>query len=201
MKRPHKEDQQSKINPGFFSLQRHGQRTTADVPCGYCPHIENVALKGRCNPELLKRMMSMRGWLIPKKRGKNTCPKCVAKFRSIKKREQGVVNKKSGGLTIVSSKDEGKNSPADFKIQRQVSGLLETYYNEDAECYREGYTDAKIGEEIGVSEQFVTRFRTEAFGPLKCPNELSTLVKDIEDMEGFLDDLKTRVMAAVSKFG
>ena len=184
--------------PEWYTVQRREGRAAAVVFCSYCNFEEVITQQGRIASEWLERRLKGKGWGLPRMRGKTTCPKCAVKFRSINKKGKEKMARED--LKVVASNEKGNRPPADFKIQRQVAGLLETYYDEEAKCYRQGYTDAKIGEEVGVSEQFVCRFRSEAFGPLAVPNEISQLKGDIDDMQQMLNDLRSRLEHTLRKF-
>lgn len=94
---------------------------------------------------------------------------------------------------------------------RKVFQLLEDNFDAENGQYLEGYDDASIAKETGVSPNAVKEYRTAAFGKLKPPTELHKAKQDLDDLENLflktegeirqqIKDLRQRILNLQRKF-
>ena len=77
----------------------------------------------------------------------------------------------------------------DPKIARKVFALLDEHFDEHTRLYRDGYTDKRIADEVGTSEELVARTRSAAYGELAEDPVISGLRDDVQLLRMELDDL------------
>lgn len=57
----------------------------------------------------------------------------------------------------------------------KIRSVLDSYFDDAAGCWLDGYSDQKAGEEIGVPWALVTRIREAAYGPIRVDPEVAGL--------------------------
>ena len=102
-------------------------------------------------------------------------------------------------------------TPTTGAALRKVFQLLEENFDGSNGQYSNGYDDAKIAKETGVSEKAVKDYRTSAFGKLKPPTDLEILKQEVGELETFflktesemrekIKDAKQRILQLQRKF-
>jgi hypothetical protein len=104
-----------------------------------------------------------------------------------------------------------KVTPITGLALRKVFQLLEDNFDAEKGQYLQGYDDASIAKETGVSPNAVKEYRTAAFGKLKPPTELDKARQDLDALETLflktegqlrqeIKDLKQRILQIQRKF-
>ena len=97
------------------------------------------------------------------------------------------------------------------KALREVFRLLETHFDADQGCYLNDYSDERIAKETDISKDAVKKYRIEAFGKIKPPNDIYLLRQELRELETFalqtendmrqrLKDINLRLTAMERKF-
>jgi uncharacterized protein YjcR len=73
-------------------------------------------------------------------------------------------------------------SPMAKEALRQVTRLLDTNFDQARGRYLNGYSDARIAEEVGISTQAVRTEREEGWGVLKIDEALQAMTDDVGAM-------------------
>lgn len=178
--------------PGSLPYTVHfsetGYRAIAECGCG---RTTEIGMRFRFPPEKVVQKIERRGW---ERVGQTEwrCPACIAERRNMRKGETMAkpAELKAPSLTV-------PNAAA----QRKVFQLLEDHFDDAKGQYQVGWSDAKIGEETGLSEHYVAVVRREAFGEIKPPAELVGFKTEIEAVEQMVKDLKARIEAALTVAG
>lgn len=76
-------------------------------------------------------------------------------------------------------------TPVSGKALRQVFQLLEDQFLIEDGQYRDGYDDARIAKETGISLEAVKQYRVNAFGKIKPPSEIAILRHELRELETF----------------
>ena len=79
-------------------------------------------------------------------------------------------------------------SPIAAKAQVQMVRLLSDHFDADTGAFVDGWTDEKIATQTGIALKAVVTFREAGFGPLKEPEEITKLAKEIEAFRGMVRD-------------
>lgn len=98
-------------------------------------------------------------------------------------------------ITNASSTDAAK------KNKRTVIIALEDYFDEAARQYRNGQSDDKVAEELGLAPAFVAMVREEFFGKLAEPSEVQAMRSEVAALEKSVAGIKARLDTLVSRNG
>lgn len=71
------------------------------------------------------------------------------------------------------------------KALREVFRLLEDHFDAEQGCYTDDYSDERIAKETDISKEAVKKYRVEAFGKIKPPNEIYLLRQELRELETF----------------
>ena len=69
----------------------------------------------------------------------------------------------------------------------KVRALLDGHFDDSRGAYLDGYSDKRIGEEVGVPWKLVEAVREAAYGPLRADPEADTLLADLKALRGAID--------------
>lgn len=166
------------------------------VTCDY----ERVSSKGwRPNEGQIIRKVEAQKWALVK--GALRCPACEAKRKAANptpKQEAQVIETKPKATA------EAPRHPTPA-IKRQIIGLLEDAYDDDAKRYRNpADNDKSIAEVIGNGclWGWVAAIREELFGPDTRNAELEAIRAEVKRLEGVAGNMKgeiVKVEAAVAE--
>ena len=175
-----------------YSVRRQGGSGgyCAVIFCDYCSAEDQLSLSARLPPEVVRQKFIDKGWQIPRRSGKAACPRCLATFKSIA-REKGVA--KSANVRVVAA------SPTAAQ-QRKLYALLEQHFNDETGSYAADWDDARLAEEIGISEASVRGIRESSFGALAPPMALQTLQGELVSLKSMLCDVELRLQAELKKY-
>ena len=146
---------------------RHSCGTTvteAHVACQTCKTVGTVSGANNLPPEVFDKKFRQAGWKLDP----HVCPNCIAKAAQLKK----------DAATMTAQPD--------LKAQALVHETLSERFNKETGRYADGWSDARIVKECSMSADFVARYRTAAFGPLKEPEESARLRADLVSFKGLV---------------
>jgi hypothetical protein len=116
-------------------------------------------------PGQLDKKFQQRGWdLDPAK-----CPACITKETESKKMAS-------------------KPTQSTVKAQAAMFRMLTDNFDGDAGSFATGWTDKRIAQETGLSVDYVTAFREEAFGKIKEPEIFAKLLQDIQTLNIMIEE-------------
>ena len=83
---------------------------------------------------------------------------------------------------------------------RKVFQLLEDQFDDENGVYRNDYSDKRIADETGISENTVKQHRTQAFGKLRPPTELHQMQQELKEIETLTLQLDNDLRRKVKDF-
>jgi AraC-like DNA-binding protein len=164
---------------------------TLHVPCERGRHVVDVDADPGSHPDMIAKRMIRRGWTVG---SKLTCPDCSRK--PARRKEPAVVAKpleqSAAAVTSMPTATGALAAPSEAakKAHRFVMMMLEEHYDEAKNCYRAGYSDAKIAKESGASEPHVRDTREKYFGPIGEPAEVRALKAELAKLS---DEFATQI--------
>ena len=139
------------------------------------------------------------GWSVD---GKVTCPACIVMNRRGKMRlVPGNPQPIKEIVMAAEPKVQTEASDAAKRAKRLVYAALEDYYDDVAKNYREGHSDKRVSEELGVAEAFVRSIRESDYGPLSEPPEITSLREELKRLDGEMAKVRGRLDAICGKNG
>ena len=176
-----------------FPIQRKGNRIFQQIVCDRCGGIDDrSAVSGPASPEALVRHWRVKSWDVDIKKKYSVCPMCVRKEIEARRseKEQRKMEKAANIIDIPPS----QSSALAKKI---MSDLLFDHYDVSAQDYRDGWDDARIAKESGLSETFVTQRRASDYGPVKPkkPAAIKQANTALANSQSILRDLASRAHA------
>lgn len=155
-----------------------GQTITANLECASCPKNGTIGLRVMMPPDQIDQKFKQAGWRLDPHR----CPDCTRKAAQSK------------GNPMASNP-----SPAAVKAQAKMFSMLAQHFTPDDGRYAKGWSDKKISDETGVSVEMVAAVRSEAFGELKEPSEISALRQEITALEGLVTEQIASLRSELAK--
>lgn len=179
----------------------------ANAACDLCGRAEVVAAtnhtrsgKTTVDEGQVIRKLSAQGWALVK--GRLHCPLCEAKRKAYTpnpKPDPAPEPAKEIAVTAtVEAKEPGLRRPTPAQ-KRQIIGLLEDAYDDDAKRYRSpSDNDRVIAETVGGGclWGWVAEIREELFGPDTRNAELDAIRAEVKRVEGQIGNLKGEVAKA-----
>lgn len=156
-----------------------------EVVCDTCDRFEIVS-DGQVNQKVQKL-----GWTFIK--GKHYCAACEAKRKvSNHQKELEMATKAVAPIA------EGVRQPTP-KQKREIIGVLEVVYDDDAKRYKDGESDKTVAEAIGdgVLWGWVAQVREELFGPDTRNQEIEEIRKSVTRLEGEIGLVKGEAKKAI----
>jgi hypothetical protein len=152
-------------------------RTMLAIACDHCGRQDDKAARPNLPEDAIARFFRGAGWEVDNRCSRATCPKCQEKSK----------------VTDISA--------AALKRQRQMFALLDEHFDTEEGAFEQGWSDAKIAKDTGLSESVVTQAREAAYGPIKVnPALLSAgrevaelrakMAKDLADLAGMIEQTK-----------
>lgn len=173
---------QSRFGYAIDSRTEEGQRVAyAVLACAKCgDRAEKRMHRGHLPPDVVAKFFKRDGWALdPMKAHTVRCPSCQHP------KEPKLTKETKVALAVVPA----AVTPAPPEPKITVTGLiltpaqkilvrrkLDALFDEPKGIYLDGYTDQKIGEEIGLPWLAVRELREAAYGPLRSMPELDALV-------------------------
>jgi hypothetical protein len=158
-------------------------KRAAKAKCGRCSNTDtlpiNTARSHGNDDDVVEKMVSDKfekiGWLIGRTPAQDRCPSCFAAIRASRKRKDAMKNSTSEPATVeVSNKivqmpqlnvppQETKRPTRDER--RIIYEKLRDVYVNETVGYMAGWSDKKVGDDLGVPWAWVSAQREEHFGP------------------------------------
>lgn len=144
-----------------------GASFTLGLTCSQCPKVGQLkcgkVLPDKTNDEKFRRA----GWRLDP----NICPDCIRKAAQSK------------GNPMASNP-----SPAAVKVQASMFKLLYMHFDGETGRYAKGWSDKEVAAKAGAALDLVIAVRSETFGELKEPSEISALRSEISALEGLVSE-------------
>lgn len=76
--------------------------------------------------------------------------------------------------------------------RREAHELIAMTFNIPTGQYSDGYSDERIAKETGIGVDWVKQRREDEFGPLKEPDELTAMRKQLADAAAKVESIKSQ---------
>lgn len=166
------------------------------------------ANRGRLPTDAVVRFFKEEGWDVAKN-GRGTCPACIKKRETERRlaktskpfQEAIAMTTKMTPATFAAAKAE----PAPEKSNAVKANLaelylaLDTHYDIAGKRYRPGYSDKKIADLVGLSEDFVRSRRENDFGPIAVDTFLRDLKPLLLQSLGVITETRERMNLVETK--
>jgi hypothetical protein len=174
---------------GFEKVRLPGTRTVRwRMRCG-CGFEVLHGWQAKTSAELMVRNMRRQGWEVEHRRTP-VCPKCRKLYgKDAFKAEEEDMSRHAAAAQL----------GPDPKIARRIYAKLEDVFNDQTRLYSSGWSDEKVGVELDVSPELVTRLRREAFGELAEDPAIGSLRDDITLTKMELDERVSGLKAEFEK--
>ena len=174
---------------GFEKVRLPGTRTVRwRMRCG-CGFEVLHGWQAKTSAELMVRNMRRQGWGVEHRRTP-VCPKCRKLYgKDAFKAEEEDMSRHAAAAQL----------GPDPKIARRIYAKLEDVFNDQTRLYSSGWSDEKVGVELDVSPELVTRLRREAFGELAEDPAIGSLRDDITLTKMELDERVSGLKAEFEK--
>lgn len=166
-----------------------GGKFCARATCATCGANRVWRSERGGDPSISVKRARQSGWRL----GRITCPDCVAKAKEKK------VNTKANVTPIKA--DTQIPSPDARQKRRDAHELIALAFDLANGIYKDGYSDARIAKETGLSEDWVARRREDEFGPLKEPDELAALRAELVGAAQTIAQVQAKFEALSKKMG
>lgn len=207
-------------------------RNVARYTCSKCPATFDITLRRgtTLEPEPIAKHARRAGWEIGTRASAHRCPDCQ---RRGKGRQAIIEAALSKGMERVETAAPPTPAPPTTEAPKEnpmassatplkpagalprdptsaervkIRGLLDKHFDDASGCYLDGYSDQRVGAEVGVPWAIVAKMREAAYGPIRVDPELQALRADIgrfkaeaEAMTGKARDLEARLAALEKK--
>jgi len=157
------------IIPGGTTLN------TARLECKLCGEHESISLRKHLPPEVLAKKFGSMGWDVNRTNG--TCPAC-----KLKGKEKLPVETPMATVTPIKPQQPKTLTEPTMRQMRDIFEALEMYWASDKGQYTGGYSDEKIGQEMGLPSAAIAKVRKEAFGDFKFDPEVEALMEELKTL-------------------
>lgn len=82
--------------------------------------------------------------------------------------------------------------PLSLEEKRKIRHELDKHFDEEVGRYSEGYSDQRVGQEIGMPWAFVTAYRESEYGPIRTDTELDNFEAELRTVRELLQNLENR---------
>lgn len=150
----------------------------AQLECKCCSNREAISLRKHLPPEVIAKKFGTMGWDVNRTNG--TCPACKiaekqAPKQAPKQEAEMVIVAPKKPVEPVQAKTVSLAEPT-MRQMRDIFEALEMYWSSDNGHYTGGYSDEKIGLEMGLPSAVIAKVRKEAFGDFKLDPEIEALI-------------------------
>lgn len=153
----------------------------------------------RVNQGQVVKKVSSAGWALVK--GTLRCPSCEAKRKAASATVRPKSQKENAMPVITTPPAEGLRRPTPAQ-KRQIIGLLEDSYDDDAKRYRNAAdTDKTLAEVIGGGCMWgwVAEIREELFGPDTRNAEIEALRAEVKRIDMAIEEMLSPFRDALSR--
>lgn len=142
---------------------------TARLECKLCGEHESISLRKHLPPEVLAKKFGSMGWDVNRTNG--TCPAC-----KLKGKEKPPMETPMATVTQIKPQQPKTLTEPTMRQMRDIFEALEMYWASEKGQYTGGYSDEKIGQEMGLPSAVIAKVRKEAFGDFKFDPEVEALM-------------------------
>lgn len=187
-----------------------------DLPCRHCGLIEKVFHSAnRMPPEKISRVLKTRGWTIGNRANKHECPVHTSYHANDQAKELPMPANDAPPPRTISPMRAAPIPPPPVPApavpthdaraaRREAWEWLNEGFDPEAGRFKPGINDATIAKETGLSEEAIAAIRDENFGPLKEPEEIAELRKELGELEADMQKAlgeMTEIANGVSRMG
>jgi hypothetical protein len=104
------------------------------------------------------------------------------------------------GQRMSSANSNDPRIPSKQEI-RVILALIGTHFDEDKHCYHRGWSDARIGEELGLPPKLIEKVRDEYGLTLSMPPHLWQMQCDLDGFKDKLREFQKRLDGELAKLG
>lgn len=192
--------------PVVLRARAEGQqpRRCQEIDRSRCPATSTISLTSVSLPAHTAALkFGQRGWKVIGV-GKHLCPACVTAEAGLKKAQPGQPKSTPMAIKTVSqspapaNENAGLASPAASAAIVDLYMMLGEYYDKARKTYAEGWDDARIAKEAGLSPVVVAERREKDFGPLVKDTTRKDLQDTLHVLSGEVAELET-LLRAVEK--
>ena len=166
----------------------HGGRQLARIICNCGAHDEITAPSPN-NPEFVAKKFREKGWETDGfKQNNNRCPECAKKKKpttTLAAMEAAMPKPKELPVNANSPQPVREATPDE---RMRVRTYLDKHFDDSRGCYLDGYSDQKIGQELGIPWAIVAKIREAGWGPIRTDpelegvkNELAAALKTVDE--------------------
>ena len=183
----------------WFSRVHENGRAQVQAECSDCGAVAHNSNSGM-DPVMFAKILQHKGWSIGPNAKKPACPKCVSKAKMLKKKGNNTMSE----IEKIKVEDLQRVGPTGPQ-NREIYSILDSFFDEKKGIYRDGYSDEQVSKDVGLARDVIVKIRSEAFGPLKAPQELSDLKDEIAIAKKLyaeeMNRLETKLDAELKKYG
>lgn len=195
------------------SRLEHHKRDIARFVCARCPVELEVTPTWPLNPEDIAKRAARYGWAADAyRKSEARCPACLTKRspgdKPDPKPPAPPQTAKVIPMTVAAIDAKPKPLPPEpTKEQRlKIRTLLDKHFDDSSGAYLDGYSDQRIGEEVGIPWAAVSKIREAAYGPIRVDPEVAGLRAEIKALQQAvergqksLDDLKSMAVGVSNR--
>lgn len=158
------------------SLSIHCGAIISRMACASCGANDEWRINGNKPPaEIIPRHFANKGWNLHRR---PVCPSCQAK----KKEKPIMIKPKLESVPTFDAK----------AARREAHDLIAMTFNIPTGQYNDGYSDERIAKETGIGVDWVKQRREDEFGPLKEPDELTAMRKQLAEAAAKVESIKSQ---------
>ena len=158
--------------------------------CDKCGAHDDMQITGKPKaPEFVCQKFVQRGWAAQIDKAKARCSECLAqKDRADSDAKDAEVMAEKA---VTSSQGVVRDPTPDQRTK--IRQLLDGHFDDAKGCYLDGYSDQRVGQELGVPWAMVTKIREAAYGPIRSDPEIEAIKGEILKIQGAIAVVVERV--------
>lgn len=180
------------------SVQVDGRHVRmATIECGRCGRTEQIQDHGM-PPTVVVKKFQRAGWATDGRHSrKNRCPDCLAEAGDDQEESEMknvVVDLKSqaSGAALAA----GAHTEVSAEQRSSIRRKLDEFFDDKKGQYLDGYSDQRIGEEVGVGWKHVADLREAAYGPLKGDPQVESILRQLEQIGRVVEEADAQKVKA-----
>jgi hypothetical protein len=184
--------------------EKRGIISVVKASCKHCGETHEMNLASHMPPDQLVKKIRILGWVDRKKAW--TCDKCrdhadteITKEGSMSDEIRRVFTPVVVPTTPPPARPEGNAKPTYRQIKKAMD-LIAGNFDVENGAWLEGWSDARLAEEVGIERNVAFLMREDAFGPLRRPAELDQLLSEVHAATEMLTDINARVAAFALRY-
>ena len=184
--------------------EKRGIISVVKASCRHCGETHEMNLATHLPPDQIVKKVRTLGWVDRKKAW--TCGKCRDHADTpLDVIKEGTVNDELRRIftpALVPAKPETSEKIAKptYRQIKKAMDLIEGNFDVENGAWLEGWSDARLAEEVGIERNVAFLMREDAFGPLRRPAELDQLLSEVRAAVEMLTDINARVAAFALRY-